>query len=68
MSKAKFKFNNGVGALICSKCSGIIKDGTQFTEDEWKAMMKPYKGGYSNETVFITSNIWDNEKNELLVT
>ncbi len=33
------------------------------TKDEWKAMMKPYKGGYSNETVFITSNIWgDKEK------
>ena len=31
-------------------------------KDEWKAMMKPYKGGYSNETVFITSNIWDNEE------
>lgn len=35
--KAKFKFNSGMGALCCSHCSGIIKDGTQFTEEEWKA-------------------------------
>lgn len=26
--------------------------------DDWKPMMKPYKGAYSNETVFITSDIW----------
>ena len=31
-------------------------------KDEWKAMITPYKGGYSNETVFITSDIWQNEE------
>ena len=36
-SKAKFKFNSGHGALCCSQCGGIIKDGTQFTEEESKA-------------------------------
>lgn len=38
MSKAIFKFNNGNGALLCSKCSVIIKEGYQFTKDEWKGM------------------------------
>lgn len=37
MSKAIFKFNNGNGALLCSKCRTIIKTGIDFTEDEWKA-------------------------------
>lgn len=30
-------------------------------KDEWNAMIKPYKGSYSNETVFITSDIWQDE-------
>lgn len=30
-------------------------------KDEWKAMIKPYKGNYANETVFITSEIWQDE-------
>lgn len=29
--------------------------------DEWKSMITPYKGRYSNETVFITSNIWEDK-------
>lgn len=37
MKKARFKFNNGNLALLCSKCSVIIKEGYQFTEDELKA-------------------------------
>ncbi|MEO8821747.1 MAG: PP2C family serine/threonine-protein phosphatase [Ginsengibacter sp.] len=32
------------------------------TKDEWKEMLTPYKGRYSNETVFITSNIWRDEE------
>lgn len=36
-AKAKFKFNNGIGALLCSKCGRIIKEGTFFTEEELKA-------------------------------
>ena len=35
--KAKFKFNNGLMALLCSKCSTIIKEGKYFTEEEWQA-------------------------------
>ena len=35
--KAKFKFNGGYGALLCSQCSSIIKEGIHFTEEEWKA-------------------------------
>ncbi len=27
--------------------------------DEWKAMIVPFKGELANETVFITSNLWD---------
>ncbi len=30
-------------------------------KDEWTSMMTPYKGRYSNETVFITSDIWEDE-------
>ena len=35
---AIFKFNGGSGALLCSKCSAIIKTGSEFTDEEWKAM------------------------------
>jgi len=37
-SHAKFKFNSGIGALVCSKCSRIIKEGIYFTDDEWRAL------------------------------
>jgi len=37
MSKAIFKFNNGLGALLCSKCSIIIKQGKDFTPAEHEA-------------------------------
>lgn len=33
-SRARFKFNSGMGALLCSACSGIIKVGYEYTEDE----------------------------------
>ena len=36
--KAIFKFNNGNGALLCSKCRVIIKTGKDFTEEEIKAI------------------------------
>ena len=36
-SKAVFKFNSGMFALLCSKCRRIIKEGRYFTEEEWKA-------------------------------
>lgn len=36
--KAIFKFNNGVGALLCSKCSKVIKTGNHFNGKERKAM------------------------------
>ena len=35
--RAKFKFNNGLLALLCTSCSKIIKVGSEFTEDERKA-------------------------------
>ena len=38
MEKAIFKFNNGNGALLCSKCSVIIKTGREFNSDEVEAM------------------------------
>jgi len=38
MSKAIFKFNNGNGSLLCSKCRIIIKEGYQMTKKEWKAL------------------------------
>jgi len=36
-NKAIFKFNNGDLALLCSKCSVIIKTGKDFTEKEMLA-------------------------------
>ena len=35
--KAIFKWNSGNLALLCSKCSKIIKEGKGFTEEEKKA-------------------------------
>lgn len=34
---AVFKYNSGLGALLCSRCARIIKTGVEFTEQEWKA-------------------------------
>lgn len=36
-NKAIFKWNSGNLALLCSKCSKIIKEGKDFTEEEKKA-------------------------------
>jgi len=36
--KAIFKFNNGNGALLCSKCRVIIKTGRDFDDLELKAI------------------------------
>jgi hypothetical protein len=38
MKEAIFKFNSGMGALLCSKCRTIIKTGSDFTETEHMAM------------------------------
>lgn len=35
---AIFKFNGGLGALLCSKCRVIIKTGKDFTEEEKQAI------------------------------
>jgi hypothetical protein len=39
MKKAIFKFNGGIGALLCSNCSVVMKVGHQFTKLERLAMM-----------------------------
>lgn len=36
--KAIFKYNGGLGALLCSSCRVIIKTGKDFTEEELKAI------------------------------
>jgi hypothetical protein len=38
MEKAIFKYNGGLGALLCSKCRVIIKTGKDFTEEEIMAI------------------------------
>ena len=38
MEKAKFKFNDGKSALLCTNCNKIIKEGFQFVEIEFKAL------------------------------
>lgn len=37
-NKAKFKWNNGKLALLCSNCATIIKTGKDFTQDEFEAI------------------------------
>ena len=39
MKEAIFKFNNGNGAILCSKCHIIIKTGKDFTQQEKEAMI-----------------------------
>ncbi len=34
MTEPIYKYNNGNGALLCSDCSVIIKEGNDFTENE----------------------------------
>ncbi len=36
--KCIIKFNNGLGAILCSKCRTIIKTGVDFSEEEKMAM------------------------------
>lgn len=38
MGTAKFKFNNGDMAILCSNCDKILKNGKDFTEQEWMAI------------------------------
>jgi len=38
LMKARFKFNGGRGALLCSRCFRIIKTGEYFNEQEKLAM------------------------------
>lgn len=37
-NKAQFKYNGGLGALICSECRVILKTGDEFTDDEIAAI------------------------------
>jgi uncharacterized C2H2 Zn-finger protein len=34
---AIFKFNSGNLAILCSRCNTIVKEGKDFTEEEWVA-------------------------------
>ena len=34
----KFKFNDGYGAILCSKCGIILKSGSQIPEYVWEAV------------------------------
>lgn len=38
MGKAIFKFNGGLGALLCSNCRAIIRIAKDFSEEELKGM------------------------------
>jgi len=35
--RLRVKWNSGMGAILCSKCSVIIKTWSEFTDDEKKA-------------------------------
>jgi hypothetical protein len=41
---------------------GDGRAGYQNLQGEWKSMLTPFKGEYANETVFITSPIWEDDK------
>jgi hypothetical protein len=41
---------------------GDGRAGYQNLQGEWKSMMTPFKGEYANETIFITSPIWEDDK------
>ena len=38
--RAVFKFNGGLGALLCSNCRVIIKIGNDYTAEEHEAAIK----------------------------
>ena len=38
MKQAIFKFNNRYGALLCSECRVILKEGYRFSDEEMAAM------------------------------
>ena len=41
--KIVYKFNSGNLAILCSKCSKIIKTGIDFTEEELKDIKRKYR-------------------------
>ena len=38
MNKATLKFNNGNGALLCSGCRVILKQGFELSHIDWKCI------------------------------
>jgi len=38
MCKAIYKFNGGMGALLCSNCYVIIRQGSELTNEDLSAM------------------------------
>lgn len=38
MNKAIFKFNGGIGAVLCSKCNVVIRSGGSMTEEDWEGV------------------------------
>jgi hypothetical protein len=70
MGTAKFKFNNGNMAILCSNCDKIVKTGKDFTEQEWKALegKGEISSVYCNECkdkVVDLDEILKNPKNDL---
>lgn len=43
VKRAIFKFNGGLGAILCSACRKIIKNGVDFSQEEKKAMRGEYE-------------------------
>lgn len=60
MLKAKFKFNNGNLAILCSECGIIIKEGKDFTEEEMLAVRgkKHLAAQYCNKCLIKYINIF----------
>lgn len=56
-NKALFKFNKGIGALLCSSCSKIIKTGRDMNPLEKEAM----RGNFNLEPQYCDECINENE-------
>ena len=59
MNKRIKKFNNSAGAILCSECSVIIKEG--FYDSVW-AHAYCEKEGLDPETYLIKDEDWDSDE------
>src|SRR5690606_6136499 len=57
----------GKSGLICSHI-GDGRAGFQDMNDDWFPILEPYKGEEANQTIFLTSDIWENPQEFIRTT